>query len=51
MKQLAAGLGVGSEAEVAAAVRRGDLDDRYDELVAVPASGVAAKLAVADPRY
>ena len=46
-----ASLGVGSEAALAAAVRRGDLDDRYDELVAVLASGVVAKLAVANPRY
>jgi aminoglycoside phosphotransferase (APT) family kinase protein len=46
-----AGLGVESEAELAAAVRRGDLDDRHDELVEVLASGVVAKLAVANPRY
>ena len=46
-----AGLGVADEAELAAAVRSGDLDDRWDEVVAAVAATVADKLAVANPGY
>lgn len=38
-------------AEVAAAIRAGDLDDRSDQVVAVLRRAVAAKLAVAHPGY
>ena len=38
-------------AQVAAAIRAGDLDDRWDEAVAVLRESVAAKLAVAHPGY
>jgi hypothetical protein len=38
-------------AEVAAAIRAGDLDDRWDDAVAVLRRAVAAKLAVAHPGY
>jgi aminoglycoside phosphotransferase (APT) family kinase protein len=41
--------GAGSEHELAAAVRRGDLDDRTDELAAFLAASVNDKLAVAHP--
>jgi Domain of unknown function (DUF6285) len=44
-------LGVGSERELADAVRRGDFDDRRDELVAALRETVADKLRVANPRY
>src|SRR5690606_26243043 len=46
-----AALGVADEAELAAAVRSGDLDDRWDEVVAAVAATVADKLAVANPGY
>lgn len=46
-----ASLGVGSEAELAAAIRSGRLDDRLPEVVAVIRRTVAAKLAVAHPGY
>lgn len=46
-----AALGVGSEAELAAAIRRGDLDDRYDEVKAAVWATVRDKLAVANPGY
>ena len=38
-------------AQVAAAIRAGDLDDRWDKAVAVLRRTVAAKLAVAHPGY
>lgn len=44
-------LGVESEAELAAAIRRGDLDDRYDEVKAVVWETVRDKLRVANPKY
>ncbi|HEY8547008.1 MAG TPA: DUF6285 domain-containing protein, partial [Acidimicrobiales bacterium] len=43
--------GVGSEAELAAAIAAGRFDGREDELHGLLAAGVAAKLAVANPRY
>jgi hypothetical protein len=46
-----AGLGVGSEAELAGAIRWGRLDDRLPEVFAAVRRGVAAKLAVAHPGY
>jgi hypothetical protein len=44
-------LGVADDAELAAAIRRGALDDRYDEVRALVAASVADKLAVANPTY
>lgn len=44
-------LGVADEAELAAAIRRGELDDRRDEVLAVLRATVRAKLEVANPRY
>ncbi|MBK9178458.1 MAG: hypothetical protein IPM45_02595 [Acidimicrobiales bacterium] len=46
-----ASLGVADEAELAAAIRSGALDDRYDEVRAAVAATVRDKLAVANPRY
>jgi hypothetical protein len=46
-----ASLGVVDEAGRAAAIRRGDLDDRYDEVVAAVRETVRDKLLVANPRY
>jgi len=46
-----AGLGVGDEAELAARIRAGDLDDRLDEVKDVVWATVRDKLAVANPRY
>lgn len=46
-----AGLGVGSEAELAEAIRGGAFDDRLDEVTAVVRATVADKLAVAHPGY
>jgi Domain of unknown function (DUF6285) len=46
-----AGLGVGSEAELAVAIRTGDLDERLSEVIAMVRRTVAAKLAVAHPGY
>ena len=46
-----AALGVGSEAELAAAIRAGDLDDRYDEVKAAVWDTVRDKLRIANPRY
>jgi aminoglycoside phosphotransferase (APT) family kinase protein len=43
--------GVGSEAELASAIAAGSFDDRLDELHELLASGVADKLAVANPKY
>ncbi len=44
-----AALGVADEAELAAAIRGGRLDDRYREVVAAVRATVADKLAVANP--
>jgi hypothetical protein len=46
-----ADLGVADEAELAAAIRRGDLDDRYDEVAAAVRATVRDKLLVANPKY
>ncbi len=46
-----AALGYSSEAELAAAIRSGQLDDRWDEVAAVVRATVADKLAVANPDY
>jgi hypothetical protein len=46
-----AALGVADDAELAAAIRAGDLDDRYDEVKAAVWATVRDKLAVANPRY
>ncbi len=44
-------LGLGTDAELADAIRTGDLDGRADEVGAVVRASVAAKLAVAHPGY
>ena len=44
-------LGVAGEAELAAAIRSGDLDDRLDEVRAFVRETVEAKLRVANPKY
>ena len=44
-------LGCRSEAELAAAIRSGGLDDRWDEVAAAVRATVADKLAVANPGY
>ena len=44
-------LGVASDTELAAAIRRREFDDRSDELRALLAEAVRDKLAVANPRY
>jgi len=44
-------LGFTDEAELAAAIRAGELDDRYAEVRAVVLATVCDKLAVANPRY
>lgn len=46
-----AALGVASDAELAAAIRSGALDDRWDEVVAAVRATVADKLSVAHPGY
>lgn len=46
-----AGLGVSTEAELAAAIRSGALDDRMAEIREVVRGTVADKLAVANPSY
>jgi aminoglycoside phosphotransferase (APT) family kinase protein len=45
------GLGVASDAELAAAIRSGGLDDRWSEVTAVVSAAVSDKLAVANPGY
>ena len=50
-RQDLAGLGVGDEAELAAAIRSGRLDDRVEDVLTVLRRTVRAKLAVANPRY
>jgi hypothetical protein len=44
-------LGVRTDAELADAIRAGDLDDRADEVSAAVRASVASKLAVAHPGY
>jgi hypothetical protein len=46
-----AGLGVRDDAELAAAIRDGDMDGRLPELLAVLRAAVEAKVAVANPKY
>lgn len=46
-----ASLGVAGDAELAAAIRRGALDHRLDEVRRALADAVADKLAVANPTY
>lgn len=44
-------LGVADEAELAAAIRSGELDDRLDEVRQLVWESVRDKLSVANPRY
>ena len=44
-------LGFADEAELAAAIRRGDVDDRYEEIKAAITATVTDKLTVANPKY
>jgi hypothetical protein len=44
-------LGVADDAELAARIRSGELDDRLDEVRALVWEAVQDKLAVANPRY
>lgn len=44
-------LGMRDDAELAAAIRTGALDDRYDEVLEILRQAVLAKLAVANPHY
>lgn len=46
-----AALGFGSDAELARAIRAGELDERYGEVRAALLGAVEAKLAVANPAY
>ena len=46
-----AALGAADDAELAAAIRSGALDDRWDEVAAAVRATVADKLAVANPGY
>lgn len=46
-----AALGVADDAEFAAAIRSGALDERYDEVKEAVWASVRDKLAVANPRY
>ena len=46
-----AALGFADEAELAAAIRAGTVDDRYDEIKAAVAATVRDKLTVANPKY
>ena len=46
-----AALGFASDAQLAAAIRSGRLDDRWDEVAAAVRATVADKLAVANPDY
>lgn len=46
-----AALGAADEGALAAAIRNGDFDDRYDELVAALRADVLDKLAIANPGY
>ena len=44
-------LGFGSEGQLAEAIRSGELDERYDEIVAAVRATVRDKLLVANPKY
>ena len=44
-------LGFADDAELAAAIRRGELDDRWDEVRAAVVAACDDKLAVANPGY
>lgn len=44
-------LGLADDTELAVAIRDASLDDRYGEVVDTVTAAVAAKLAVANPRY
>jgi hypothetical protein len=44
-------LGFADEAELAAAIRSGAVDDRYDEIKSAIAATVTDKLTVANPKY
>jgi hypothetical protein len=44
-------LGVADDAELAARIRAGDFDDRYEEVRAIVLATVRDKLAVANPRH
>jgi hypothetical protein len=46
-----ASFGVDDDAELAAAIRRGEFDDRHDELLEVLEAAVVDKLLVANPGY
>ncbi len=46
-----ASLGLADEAELAAAIRSGDLDDRADDVRRLVTDSVRAKLEVANPRH
>jgi hypothetical protein len=46
-----ASLGFQTERELADAIRRGELDDRYDEIAAAVRATVHDKLVVANPKY
>ena len=46
-----AGLGFADEAELAAAIRSGSVDDRWDEVKAAVWASVRDRLAVANPGY
>jgi hypothetical protein len=50
-QQRLAALGVPDEAALAAAIRAGDLDDRYEEVAAAVRATVRDKLLVANPKY
>jgi len=44
-------LGFESDADLAAVIRRGDIDDRYDEIKSAVYDSVVDKLRVANPKY
>jgi len=44
-------LGFDSDTDLAAAIRRGDIDDRYDEIKSAVYDSVIDKLRVANPKY
>jgi hypothetical protein len=46
-----AALGVADDAALAAAIRRGEFEDRHEELLEVLEAAVVDKLRVANPRY
>ena len=46
-----AGLGVADDAELAAAIRRGAMDERFGEIIDALRQSVADKVAVANPKW